>query len=93
MNNYRVEISAGNTFVPYLEVCATTGISDKEKRGGVLEFQDRDTFAHGGVAYCRRFNYATVHEELALSVYAKAKRNLDLSKYSVTLELPGKGEQ
>lgn len=37
--------------------------------------------------------YETAKEDLALSVYAKAKRNLDLSKYSVTLELPGKGER
>lgn len=38
-------------------------------------------------------NYMTEQEDLAMEVYSRAKRNLDLSKYMVTLELPGKEER
>ncbi len=92
MNNYRVKIDAGDTFVPYHEVCAAMGVTEQEKRGGSIELQQSDTVVIKSVAYCKKFNYMTEHEDLALSVYAKAKRNLDLSKYTVTLGLPGKEE-
>lgn len=91
MNNYRVKIDTGETYVPYHTACAAIGFSDSEKNGGSIELQQSDTFVHKSVAYCKKFNYLTEHEDLALSVYAKAKRNLDLSLYVVTLELPKKG--
>ena len=90
MNKYRVKIDAGNIFVPYLDVCVSIGVSDNEKSGGSIELQQSDTVVVKSVAFCKKFNYMTDNEELALSVYAKAKRNLDLAKYTVTLELPGK---
>lgn len=37
--------------------------------------------------------YVTAQEDLAMEVYANAKRNLDPKKYMVTLELPGKEMQ
>ncbi len=40
--------------------------------------------------YCDGLEYHTAEEENAMAVYARAKRNLDLSRYTVTLELPGK---
>lgn len=84
MNNYRVKIKAN----PYAEaevndLLNIIGCSIEERKKGVIDEEKR--VAHGGLIY---FVYATNQEDIAISVYAKAKRNLDPNKYMVTLELP-----
>lgn len=39
------------------------------------------------------FYYETGDEDMAMEVYARAKRNLDARRYSVGLELPKGGEE
>lgn len=38
-------------------------------------------------------HYVTGDEEMAMSVYSKARRNLNPKKYMATLELPGKEDK
>lgn len=75
MNNYRVQISRKDGFA----VSANSPVARLLRAN------------HKGVSTeteARKLNFVTKREDLAMSIYAKAKRNLDAKHYSVSLELP-----
>ncbi|MCM1168815.1 MAG: hypothetical protein NC324_02650 [Bacteroides sp.] len=87
MNNYRVRITARTeTEARMIDTIHDTVLSDGER--GKICLETFTCIYIGGNSYMEKVVYSTDNEDVALSIYARAKRNLDMARFMVTLELP-----
>lgn len=94
MNKYRVRIKRNNPIgnANLVEISDAVHLSKREEEECDFMYGE-DTEARKGVWFRGEVYYATTHEDLAMSIYSRAKRNIDPKKYMVTLEIPRKEEQ
>lgn len=88
MNKYRVCIRRKNGG-PFI-INAIKGALKHPKSSRWLCVGRKELYEEGLVVELR---YTTEQEDVAMEVYTEAKRNLDLRRYTVSLELPKDGER
>lgn len=84
MDGFKVVVTPRNgKHVTLRDMLEEVSLTDEEKSRGdcEVEYNETDKSVY-------RFRYVSIREDLAMSVYARAKRNADLKRCSVALELP-----